>query len=305
MREIGNDFSVLARYRDSGFDYVSLTIAGDDAGVGETIQRIASARAEVLRSPNDYVLVETADDVLRAKREGKLAVGMHFEGTRCFERNIDMVETYYQLGIRHTLLAFNVRNSAGGGCAESADTGLSGFGIRLVRELNRVGMLLDLSHTGHRTTMEAMEVSQAPVIISHSNAHGVHAHYRNVRDDQIKACAQTGGVVGISGSSVYLGDFDTSNERIFRHIDYIVQLVGAQHVGIGTDYIVNPSALLPYFKARPDEWPTTEGWTTVDYARPEQFPELTELLLRHQYSEADVRGFLGENFLRVARQVWK
>jgi membrane dipeptidase len=305
MKEVGNDFAVLARYEAAGFSYISFTIAGDDAGIAETMQRIASTRAELLRRPDRYLLVETADDVLRAKREGRLAVSMHFEGTRCLERNLDMVEAYYRLGIRHVLLAFNVANSAGGGCAEPEDRGLTGFGRRLIGEFNRVGMLLDLSHTGYRTTMEAMEISAAPVIISHSNAHAVHPHYRNVRDDQIKACARSGGVVGISGSSVYLGGFDISNDRIFRHIDHIVQLVGPRHVGIGTDYIVKPAALLPYFRARPDEWPTTEGWTEVDYARPEQFPELTDLLLRHRYSEADVRGILGENFLRVARQVWR
>src|SRR5437867_5042307 len=144
--QMGNDLGLMSRYRAAGFDFVSLTIAGDDHGVADAIKRVAAVRARVLREPESYVLVETADDVLAAKAQGKLALGLHFEGTRLLERNLEMIEVYYKLGIRHCLLAFNQANSVGGGCAERFDGGLTRFGIKVVAEMNRVGMLVDLSH---------------------------------------------------------------------------------------------------------------------------------------------------------------
>jgi membrane dipeptidase len=305
--QIGNDLSLMPRYRRAGVDYVSLTIAGDDHGIADAVKRIASVRARVLADPESHVLVETADDVLAARAAGKLAIGLHFEGTRLLERNLEMIEVYYKLGIRHCLLAFNQANSVGGGCAERFDGGLTRFGIKVVQEMNRVGMLVDLSHVSVRTTLDTMELTTAPVIFSHSCVEAVAHHYRNLSDDQIRACARTGGVVGVSGSSSYVGDDSSSNEAIFRHIDHIVQLVGPDHVGLGIDYVLDHDFVNRYLQGRPEEWPRAEGsvWKYIRYAPPEQIPGLTEVMLRAGYPEGTIRGVLGENFLRVGRRVWR
>src|SRR5262249_46809782 len=161
------------------------------------------------------------DDIEAARLSGRLAVGLHLEGTRCFERNLDIIDAYYALGVRHALLAFNQNNDVGGGCAERSDPGLSAFGESVVRRLEAVGMLMDLSHTGHRTTLDAMALARKPCVFTHSMADAVHPHFRNLKDDQIRACAKTGGVIGMSGSGEYIGDLSCSNESILRHVNYI------------------------------------------------------------------------------------
>jgi membrane dipeptidase len=303
---VGNDFPLLDRFARAGTNFVSLTIAGDDVGTGEAMHRLAWARAAI-RGSDRLALVERADDIARAKQEGRLAVGLHLEGTRCLERDLDMVQLFYDLGIRHGILAFNMNNSAAGGCADLDDPGLSRYGRRLVAAMNRAGMIVDLSHTGDRSTLQVMEMTTAPVIISHSNARAVVTHYRNVSDEQIRACARTDGVVGISGSSAYLGVEPATAAAMFRHIDHIAQLVGPRHVGLGTDFVADTKALLGYINARPEEWPDNQGqgYRSIHYAPPETLPELTELMLAHGYDEASALGVLGENWLRVCRAAWK
>ncbi|MBT7648615.1 MAG: hypothetical protein HN768_16380, partial [Rhodospirillaceae bacterium] len=190
---------------------------------------------------------------------------------------------------------------------ERTDAGLSRVGIRVIEEMNRVGMLVDGTHTGYRTTMEAMEVSTAPFIFSHCNAWEVFPHYRNIRDDQIKACAASGGVIGVNGLGEFLDDPRATSASIFRHLDHMVQLVGPAHVGIGLDYVKNTGRFWNWLRDNPDMWPEIDGkpHTDTDFAQPEQIPELCELMLAQQYSEDDVHAILGGNFARVAREVWR
>jgi membrane dipeptidase len=285
---------------------LSLTIAGDDHTIGQAMARVAAARSRIAREPG-VVLAESVDDILAAQAAGKLALTLHFEGTRCFERNLDVVEAFYRLGVRHTLLAFNASNSAGGGCAEKQDGGLTAFGRRLIAEMERVGMMLDLSHVGARTSLEAIEAATRPVVFSHSNAAAVTPHYRNLTDEQIRACAATGGLVGLSGSSDYLGDATASTAAMFRHLDHIVELVGVDHVGLGLDLVFDAEAVSNFARARADEWPQARdpAWPGFRYARPAQLVELVGLMLDHDYRESHIAKFLGGNHLRVARAVWK
>jgi len=303
----GNNYHQLARYRDSGFNLVNLCLAGDNHNIGEAITRIAAARSYILAHPDDYLLVERVADIDRARHLGVLAIAFHLEGTRCFERKLEVIESFYKLGIRHTLLAFNQTNSVGGGCAEKNDMGLSNYGELLVRELERVGMIVDLSHTGYRTTMDAMAMAEKPCMFSHSMAAGVNPHFRNLEDDQIKACAATGGVIGMSGSGEYIGDLSCSTESIVRHIDYIAQLVGPEHIGLGLDLVFDADALNGWIRTRVDEWPQAADpdWPGFAYAKPEQLPELVDRLLQRDYSEEQVQGILGENWRRVCNSCWQ
>jgi len=282
-----------------------LTLADDD-GMEETIRRIAMERAYFKDNVDKYVLVETVEDVLRAKASDKMAVGFHFQGTGPVEKDLELVGVYYKLGVRHMLMAYNQRNYVGDGCHERTDAGLSKFGIQLVREMNRVGMIVDCAHSGYRTTMDVMEISESPVIFSHANASAVHKHPRNIRDEQIMACASTGGVIGINGISIFLGD-SSSIENLIKHIDYYVQLVGVQHIGLGLDYVYDVETLQYYTSTKAEKWPTSGGYNRpdVEFFPPEGLPKLTDGLIKCGYVEADIRCILGENFLRVAQQVWK
>lgn len=302
----GNDLDALGKLKAAGFTAISLTIAGDNHTIGEAIQRLAAARRQILARP-DFRLLLAVEDVAKAKAEGRLAVGLHFEGTRAFERNLDMIQVFAELGVRTNLLAFNQANSVGGGCGEAEDAGLSRFGRRVVAEMQRVGMLVDLSHTGARTSLDAFAMAVKPMVISHSNARALHEHWRNVTDEQIRAVAGTGGLVGISGSSEYLGDPKSSSETLRRHVQHIVDLVGPAHIGLGLDIVFDSDALNRWIRSRPEEWPGTDSpdWPGFRYAQPGQVVELVELLLRGGWTDEAVRGLLGGNHARVSTAAWQ
>ena len=301
-----NTYESLDRFKACGFNLVSATLAGDQHNAYEALQMVANHRRQILAYADRFVLVESCADIERAQAQDKLAIMFHFEGTRPFERDIDLIEVFFKLGIRFTLLAFNQHNSAGGGATERNDPGLTSFGRRLVEEMDRVGMLLDLSHTGRRTTMDAMHVSTQPVIFSHHGADAVFPHPRNLTDEQMKACAAKGGVCGVSGASMYLGDDNCRTESVFKHIDYMAGLIGARHVGIGFDVIFNADPLNQWLRSRPDEWPfaADPAWPGAKTVVPEQLSELVEMMQTHGYTTDDIANIIGGNFYRVFAELW-
>lgn len=296
------DLSELERYRDSGVSFVSLNIGMDLNSFENTMQVLAGYRKHILLHPDQYVLGLTVDHIRKAKEAGKLAIAFDLEGSDPLLGNLNMISLYYDLGVRQMLLAYNRDNRASGGCMEG-HIGLTEFGRDVIREMNQVGMVLDVSHMGYRATMEASEVSAAPVIFSHSNPRALREHARNISDEQIKACAQTGGVIGINGIGDFLGG--TSIELIVQNIEYVMNLVGPEHVGIGLDYVVDKQELLEYVQGHPDIFPPDKMKDVLSFVEPDQFPAFTELLYQKGYSERIIRGILGENFLRVAQQTWK
>jgi len=305
--ELGNSWDALESFHPAGVDVVSITLAGDNHNISQAFALCAWAHQELRARTDRLLLVKDLVDIERARSSGRLGVILHFEGTRCFERNPAVIELFYDLGIRQTLIAFNQQNSAGGGCADPEDSGLTPYGRRLIREMQRVGMLVDLSHTGRRTSLDAIAVATRPVVFSHSNVRALCPSFRNLADDQIRACARTGGVVGVSGSSEYLGDLACSSETVFRHIDYLATCVGIDHVALGLDVVFAPETLSSWARGRPDEWPMVKNpqWPGFRYARPEQITPLVELMLQAGYSEPDTRKVLGENWLRVCAATWR
>jgi membrane dipeptidase len=299
---------LLPRYAASGVNFVSLSIGGDNAGIAETIRLIARERRRLLAEPARYLLASGIGDIERARREGRLATLFHFQGTDSFEGDLGMVETYYRLGVRHALLAYNTRNRVADGCMEPGNAGLSAFGRRLIAEMNAVGMLVDCSHTGERSSREAMDCSTQPVIFSHSNASAVFAHPRNISDVQIRACAATGGVVGIMGVGAMLGSATGPLvDALVAHIDHCVTLVGPQHVGVSLDFVYDAEATYRTALAwAGGKFPEGSGYRPdMPMVEPEQFPQIGAELLSRGYPVQDVRGILGENWLRVGRQVWR
>lgn len=297
--------NALSHHRAAGADAVSVTVATDSQSLEQTIKTIANERRYFLSRPQQFRLCETADDILAAKAANLLGVTFNFQGTNAFDRDIELVELYYKLGVRHALMAYNQKNHVGDGCHERTDGGLSRFGLALVAEMNRVGMLVDCSHTGYRTSMDVFECSSAPVIFSHANAKALWNHERNIADDQIDACARSGGVIGVNGIGVFLSENDASTDLLLRQIDYIAQRVGARHIGIGLDWVFDMDSLMSTVRKAGQTYPDRTYEMDIKIAQPEQLPEITEGLLKRGYSEVDIRGVLGENWLRVARDVWK
>ena len=215
------------------------------------------------------------------------------------------MQLYYDLGVRWMLLAYNRANPAGGGCQED-DGGLTAFGHEVIAEMERVGMQLCLSHTGHRTVREALAVATRAVIFSHSNCAALHPHPRNIPDDLIRACAATGGVVGINGVGIFLGHNDISSETYARHVDHVVQLVGPAHASIALDYVFDSAELDEYTRTMQHTFPPGLGYELgARFVPPEQIEEIVATLQGWGYAEADLQAVLGGNLMRLARTVWK
>jgi membrane dipeptidase len=300
----------LERMRRSGITVVSLNVSFDVVEPREAISMLATFRHWVSQHAEKYVLASSVSDIKAAKAAGKLAVLFDIEGGRAVTEHPGLVEIFYRLGVRWMLLAYNKNNALGGGCMEK-DEGLTDLGREIVREMERVGMVLCCTHVGHRTAREAIEFARNPVIFSHSNPAAVYPHVRNIPDDLMIACARTGGVVNINGVGMFLGQDsqgcgDNSTATIIRHIDYAAQLIGAAHVGLGLDFVFDTSELEEYVNAHPESFPPemrkVGAYTQVE---PERFPAIAIGLMERGYSDADIQGILGHNNLRVAEHCWK
>lgn len=229
------------------------------------------------------------------------------EGANAIADQLSLIELYYDFGVRWMLMAYNRNNRVGGGCLD-ADMGLTAFGRDVIAEMNRVGMVACCSHTGKRTALEVIALSNTPVIFSHSNPRALFDHPRNIDDEVIRACAERGGVIGINGVGLFLGHNDVRSDTLARHIDYVAQLVGSDHVGVGLDYVFDQEELKGYLRENPGLFGEDPGLMDAqgcDFAEPEQIPEISEALGRLGYARSDVRKILGLNFLRIAREVWK
>lgn len=303
------DLGALARHQAAGVDFVSINVGMDMNPLAQILTTLASLRAQLRRRPDRFVQVDDADDVERAKAEGKLAVAFDLEGGVPLCERPEMVQLFYDLGVRQIHLAYNRNNSIGGGCYDD-DVPLSPLGRRIVAAINDAGMLMDCSHTGYRTSMDIMAAARAPVIFSHANPRALADNGRNIRDDQIDACIATGGVVCVNGVGRFLGDPEAGTAAIVRAIDYLVQRVGPDHVGIGLDYEYHQDLDdTPRGLDRAHWWPPAHGYgpegPRIRIAAPEQFPEITAGLLDLGYPDAAVRNILGANMLRLARRVWR
>lgn len=295
----------LARHKAAGATVVILNVSCDCDAVLQPFEMLESFRTWLSARPDDYVLGNGVADIERAKREGKLAVFFDMEGGIPVQDDPALIQPLYALGVRWMLLAYNRNNKLGGGCQDE-DIGLTTQGRRVIDAMRQSGMVLCCTHTGARTVREAMEYMQKPVIFSHSNPLAVHDHPRNVSDELIRACAATGGVVNINGIGIFLGHNDNATETYVRHVRYVADLVGPEHVGIGLDYVFDHEELDAYVTSSPHIFPPELGYGAgIRMIEPERIPAIAEALLASGWSETDLEGFLGANNLRVARSVWK
>lgn len=300
------DLSLLEDWHSNGVNYLSMNVGFDVLDHQQTMAVLAHYRRYVLQHGDRYVLASTIDDIAAAENSNKLAVTFDIEGMNALNGDVNMVDVYHALGVRQMLFAYNLGNGAAGGCHDR-NIGLTDFGKAVVRRMNDLGVLVDCSHVSHRTSMDLIAESSKPVVFSHSNPNAIWRHGRNIDDDQIKACAETGGVIGVNGMGIFLGENVTDNETILRHIRYLADLVGTEYIGFGFDYSpqmdLDVGAIL---RSRPDYWPKGNQYDTrnIGHAGPPQLPALTELMQRDGFSDREIRGMLGENFRRVVTAVW-
>ncbi len=301
---------------DWGFTYVSYSAAVDEIiDVTDIMADIANGRKHWLAHPEKYILIESVDDIYRAKKEGKLAVSFNFQGSNALGRNLDMVEIYYRLGVKQFAFTYNSRNfmAEGSGVEPEKDTGLSPLGIKMVKEMNRVGTIVDCSHGSDQSCIDAAKISTKPIVMSHSNPKGVFNIKRNASDGAIKAVAKSGGVISINviGGFLSKSEKDISPEMIATHANYIKELVGAEHVSFGSDYVHDIDAALALIASNPVAWPKEMYDSKTGIPRPvinvpgAIWGVVRVLEEKYGWSEKEVRGFLGENAMRVYKANWQ
>jgi membrane dipeptidase len=310
--------STAAEYLAGGATAVGATVLPYHGGtLAEGCLAVQAIRSQI-RGDDRLVLVEGLNDIRDARSSGQLGVILHFQSSTFLERSLDAVWLFHDLGLRVAQLTYNVRNFIADGCVEPADAGLSRFGREVIAEMNQSGIVVDLSHCGRASSLQAIETSQRPVIFSHSGAGAVFPHKRNIDDEQIVRCAERGGVIGIPGLPYFIGERPPVIEHLVHHARHVADLVGPEHVGLGMDYF---TGVIPYSTVEeqiaenetestrqlwsPDDFPPPPYAYAPGIETPAGLPAVTEALLDGGFTCAEVRGILGENFMRVFDATWK
>lgn len=301
----------------SGITGINLTVGGGGS-VEDNFGRIAMWEREIAAHPESLMQVKSVADLVTAKQQKKLGLIYGFQDASVIGNDVSRVQLFSSFGVRIIQLTYNVRNLVGDGCLEPANGGLSQLGRQLVEELNAKKVLIDLSHCGQQTTADGIRESKAPVAITHSGCWAVAQRPRNKRDEELKAMADKGGVIGI-----YLMPFLTMGPQpadadVVRHIEHAVNVCGEDHVGVGSDLSITPHNVTESYKkahadfvagrqkqgiAAPGEDPNVFMFVP-ELNAPNRLELLAEKLLKKGHSESRVEKIVGGNFFRLLKEVW-
>lgn len=305
---------LIERILASGTRAVTVTLTDPKLYGDESYHALIADLSEYERyldsHPGLFLKARRAADVERARAERKLAVFYLIQNSAPLEKQLERLDVLYGLGLRSVQVTYNDRNYAGDGCFEKSDGGLSGFGVELLERMNQRGMLVDLSHAGMRTMAEAIAASRKPVVISHTACRALREHRRNTSDENLRALAQKGGVVGIAQIRTFLTEARRDNLHVyFAHLDHAVKTAGIDHVGIGSDrdHRVIPDTeeeiriLLQEegVQFRPEDWPLY----LEKLNGPHRMEVVWDGLVERGYSEAAIDKIMGGNLYRLYREV--
>lgn len=298
------DVNDVLRFDRPGGAYVCLNVGYAPHSRADSIGFARQFAAAVAEHPR-LALVGSVAEIDAAHAEGTVVVAFDLECSNPLEGDLGMVQEFYDLGVRSLGPSYNLANKAGAGCLEKDDTGLTAWGRELVRELNAVGMLVDGSHTSVRTGLGLSEASVKPMIYSHSGFKSRWDHVRNITDEQARECAATGGVIGVPGVGIFLGENTATLDAYVAMIDHGVELVGWEHIGLGSDYSFDADDLVVDISENPDLFPEEyTKWGPIGFVEPEVTLGIEAELIGRGYPREAVDGILGGNFRRVARDVW-
>ena len=305
------DRGVLEELRRGGVHAVNATCAVWE-GPRETLAAIGDWLA-LARENRDVVrLVTTTAEIHEARAAGQVAVLLGFQNTSPFGDDYRLVEVFARLGVRIAQLTYNIQNLVGGSCYEPEDSGLTRFGTTVVAEMNRVGMLVDLSHVGERTSLDAVHASAQPVAVTHANPSWFHDSPRNKSDHLLEAVAKRGGVVGCClYPNTLAGGAAAGLEEFCRMVVRLIGTLGPDHVAIGSDctrgwgpefvgWLRNGRWQPPGPPERAPQWPEWPAW----FSGPEHFPVLTDGLRAAGLEDGDLAAVLGGNWLRLFDEVF-
>ncbi len=307
----GMSSAELARFRDCGIKVFHHAYGlGGPTVHHDALVYFGHLNAFIARYSDQFVRVSKASDLERLQSSKKTGVIPGLQNSDHF-RSIEDVALFHRLGQRVSQLTYNSQNFIGCGATERKDCGVSDFGAAIIARMNEVGMLVDVSHCGERTTLDAFELSKKPVAITHSNCRALVDHPRLKTDEAIKKMAATGGVMGITGVRMFVrAQEPTTLEHLVDHIQHVAKLVGVEHVGIGSDADLSGYDALPAEQSQKLRAAYKASYAFRDKIDIEGFNharkvyDLTEALLRRGFGDADIGGILGGNFRRLLTAVW-
>ena len=299
-------------YKDSGIDVIHPAIGLGGMNAYETaLKWFAAWNAFIANNDAYFLRIDSPSDLDRVKDSGRLGVILGLQNSGHF-RNAADVDYFRSLGQRVSQLTYNSRNLIGNGATERRDDGISDFGVAIIERMNKVGMAVDVSHCGDRTTLDAFEISKKPVLITHSNCRAlVPGHPRVKTDEAIKKVGASGGVMGITAVRMFVKvDEPTNIEHVLDHFDHVRKLIGPEHLGVGSDidlygYDKMPAELNKQLRAGyKGSYAFRDRIDVEGLDHPKRMFDLTEGLIRRKYSDAEIEGILGGNFKRVLGQLW-
>jgi membrane dipeptidase len=310
---------MLANVRASGITAVNLTLTGSgDDPFERAFDAMAYWERELDAHPDLLVKVKTVGDIKTAKAKGQLGLIYGFQDATMLGEDVRRVDLFHRFGVRIIQLTYNRRNLLGDGCLEEANAGLSGFGRAVVDRMNATGVVVDLGHCGQRTTADAIAFSKKPVAISHSGCSAVATNPRSKRDEELRAMADKGGVVGIYMMPFLRTTGQPMADDMIRHIEHAIQVCGEDHVGIGSDLSITPHTVTAEYAKRhrtfveqrrragisaPGEDPEVFLFIP-DLNSPRRIEMIAERLLARKHGSARVEKIVGGNFDRLFSEVW-
>jgi membrane dipeptidase len=300
-----------AEFRASGINAIHHAVGiGGPTAREQALEFFAVWGNFVARNSHVLTGVGSFSDIVQARKDGRCAVIMGLQNSDHFNSAAD-VQAFYDIGQRCSQLTYNSQNRIGAGSTDRVDGGVSDFGERIIQAMNKTGMLIDVSHSGDRTTLDAIAISKKPIAITHSNCRALLNHPRVKTDEAIKALAAKGGVMGITGVRNFVKKTDpTTIVDIAEHIDHVVKLVGIDHVGIGTDSDLNgyddttPEMNKALRGAYKDSYAFREKIDVDGFDHPLKMYDLTDELIRRGYTNAQIEAVLGGNFSRLLTATW-
>lgn len=302
--------------RKSGITAVNVTVSG--GGFVDTVSNIAYWERELAAHPDVFLKVRTVADLDQAKRTSRFGIILGFQDATMLESDLSRVDLFYNLGVRIIQLTYNVRNLVGDGCLEAANGGLSAFGRKVVERMNSLGMLVDVSHVGRQTSLDAVNVSSKPIAATHTGCAALNDVPRNKPDALLKAIADKGGVVGIYLMPFLKTGAQPSGDDLMRHVTHAVNVCGEDHVGIGSDLSTTPLDLTPEFRAKhagfvrqrrsmgisaPGEDENVFNYVP-DFNSPRRMELIADALAKAGHSSSRIEKIIGGNWARVLREVW-
>lgn len=303
--------SLAGHYEENDFAAFSTTISNGSEGALAVLERIGVMQKWIEDNADRFTLATTVQHLREAKDAGKVAIMMNSQSMDMLDENLAYVQKYWDLGIRQMNFSYNQTGAYSAGMVANdpliMDAGMTELGYKVVAEMNRVGMIVDCSHSSWQTCIDAAEITTKPMMISHSNSAALYDNYRNVSSEAIRAVAATGGVICVN----FLGGFlnpqgSATPKSIAKHIDFIGQMVGKQATCFGVDYVENYGVALDPIIRNPEKYPPAQGYgLPTQMAPPSDVWAVARVLEEeHGWSADDILGLMGGNLMRLYEANW-